>query len=316
VLAAREGVPLLAGTAAFSFKLIGGGDVKLLAAAAGTLGYPACVFFILCTLVSGGFIAYPKTGFIINGSQQQFLVRDSSIGGWSNGVWNQVFSGVIGAPPQSFSTTPYNPPPYTTLPSSPVTREKPFLQVDSAGSYSVFVPAVQRASVGTKWVAGTTPGSSIAIERFFVARPTDSVDSINTALASGKNLLLLPGVYALDQPIKVTRPDSVVLGLGFPTLVPQNGNAAMTVANAKGVDVSGVLFDEQDTGPGRGDHGQPRHDLLDHYRGEAQGQLVDEQVLRPAGAEFEVVARRRDRQPAAVLGQRSVRRIGANGLPV
>lgn len=48
---------LLAGTFAFSFKLIGGGDVKLLAAAAGTLGYPACVFFVLCTLLSGGFIA-------------------------------------------------------------------------------------------------------------------------------------------------------------------------------------------------------------------------------------------------------------------
>ena len=47
---------------------------------------------------SGGFIADTQTGFIINGSQQQFLVRDSSIGGWSNGVWNQVFSGVQGAP--------------------------------------------------------------------------------------------------------------------------------------------------------------------------------------------------------------------------
>src|SRR5579872_25143 len=50
-------VVLLAGTFAFSFKLIGGGDVKLLAAAAGTLGYPACVFFVLCTLLCGGFIA-------------------------------------------------------------------------------------------------------------------------------------------------------------------------------------------------------------------------------------------------------------------
>ncbi len=51
---------------------------------------------------SGGFIADSQTGFIINGSQQQLLVRNSSIGGWSNGVWNQVFSGVVGAPPQSF----------------------------------------------------------------------------------------------------------------------------------------------------------------------------------------------------------------------
>jgi hypothetical protein len=87
---------------------------------------------------SGGFIADSQTGFVINGSQQQFLVRDSSIGGWSNGVWNQVFSGVVGAPPQSFSTTPFDPPPYTTLATSPVTREKPFLYVDAAGRYRVF----------------------------------------------------------------------------------------------------------------------------------------------------------------------------------
>src|SRR5438045_5862147 len=46
---------------------------------------------------SGGFIADSQTGFVINGSQQQFLVRDRSIGGWSNGVWNQGFSGVLGA---------------------------------------------------------------------------------------------------------------------------------------------------------------------------------------------------------------------------
>src|SRR6476659_8160396 len=82
---------------------------------------------------SGGFIADSQTGFIINGSQQQFLVRDSSIGGWSNGVWNQVFSGVQGAPAQSFPN-----PPYTTLPTSPVTEEKPYLYVDSNGDYHMF----------------------------------------------------------------------------------------------------------------------------------------------------------------------------------
>src|SRR4051794_27531169 len=87
---------------------------------------------------SGGYISDSQTGFIINGSQQQFLVRNSSIGGWSNGVWNQVFSGVAGAPAQSFPN-----PPYTTLPTSPVTREKPFLYVDSAGGYKVFVPTLR-----------------------------------------------------------------------------------------------------------------------------------------------------------------------------
>jgi hypothetical protein len=192
---------------------------------------------------SGGFIADSQTGFVINGSQQQFLVRDSSIGGWSTGVWNQVFSGVQGAPPQSFSTTPFNPPPYTTLDTSPVTRERPFLDVDSAGNYNVFVPAVRHDSAGTTWSSGPTAGSSIPLDDFFLARPSDDVKDINNALARGLNLIFTPGVYHLDRTIDVKRPDTVVLGLGFATLVPENGVTAMSVADVKGVKIAGLLFD-------------------------------------------------------------------------
>jgi hypothetical protein len=192
---------------------------------------------------SGGFIADSQTGFIINGSQQQFLVRDSSIGGWSNGVWNQVFSGVVGAPPQSFATTPYNPPPYTTLDSSPLTRERPFLYVDSSQDYNVFVPALRRNSSGTTWASGPAAGSSIPIGEFFIAKPTDPAKAINNALARGQNLIFTPVVYHLDRTIDVKRPDTVVLGLGFPTLVPDNGVKAMTVADVKGVKLAGLLFD-------------------------------------------------------------------------
>jgi hypothetical protein len=192
---------------------------------------------------SGGFIADSHTGFVINGSQQQFLVRDSSIGGWSNGVWNQVFSGVEGAPPQSFSSTPFNPPPYTTLGTSPVTRERPFLYVDSSGNFNVFVPAVRHDSSGTTWSSGPSAGSSIPMDKFFVASPTDDVKDINSALASGRNLILTPGVYHLDRTIDVKRPDTVVLGLGFATLVPEKGVTAMSVADVKGVKLAGLLFD-------------------------------------------------------------------------
>jgi hypothetical protein len=60
------------------------------------------------SFASGGFIADTQTtgATIINGAQQQFLVRDSSISGWTNAVWNQVFSGVLGAPAQSFPNPP------------------------------------------------------------------------------------------------------------------------------------------------------------------------------------------------------------------
>ena len=173
------------------------------------------------SFASGGFIANSEFdgSTVINGSQQQWLVRNSKLDGWTNGVWNQVFSGVVGAPAQSFPN-----PTYTTLATSPVTREAPYLYVDSNGNYNVFVPSVQRNSVGTTWAGGATPGSSISIKRFFIAQPTDSVATINDALGSGMNLILTPGIYNLNQSIKVTRPDTVVLGLGFPTLIPENGN--------------------------------------------------------------------------------------------
>jgi hypothetical protein len=204
-------------------------------------------FMDYCTagpqFASGGFMSDSQTGSITNGSQQQFLVRDSRITSWSNGVWNQVFSGVLGAPPQSFGATPFNPPPYTTLPSSPVTREKPFLYVDSAGHYNAFVPATRMDSSGTTWAGGPTAGKSIPMEDFFIAKPDDSVKDINVALATGKNLILTPGIYHLDRTIKVKRPDTVVLGLGFPTLVPDNGVVAMSVADVVGVKLAGLLFD-------------------------------------------------------------------------
>src|SRR5450830_1298468 len=83
---------------------------------------------------SGGYIADTKSGFIINGSQQQWLTHNSDIGGWSNGVWNAVFSGVVGAPTDEAFPNP----PYTTLDTTPVSREKPFLFVDGRGRYNVY----------------------------------------------------------------------------------------------------------------------------------------------------------------------------------
>ncbi|HLZ80606.1 MAG TPA: glycosyl hydrolase family 28-related protein, partial [Ktedonobacteraceae bacterium] len=194
---------------------------------------------------SGGFIADSEFdgSTVVNGSQQQWLVRNSKLDGWTNGVWNQVFSGVVGAPAQCFPAQSSCGGPYTTLATSPVTREAPYLYVDSGGHYSVFVPSAQRNSVGTTWSGGATPGSSIPIERFFIAQPTDSATTINDALSSGRDLILTPGIYHLNQSIKVTRPDTVVLGLGFPTLIPENGIVSMTVASAKGILISGMIFD-------------------------------------------------------------------------
>jgi hypothetical protein len=195
------------------------------------------------SFASGGFIADSRAGLVINGSQQQFLVRNSSVGTWTNGVWNQVFSGVAGAPAQCFPAQASCGGPYTTLATSPVTREAPYLYMDSGGSYNVFVPSVRANSSGTSWGGGPTAGSSIPIKNFYIARPTDNAQVINNALARGQNLIFTPGIYHLDKTLKVKRANTVVLGLGFPTLVPDNGDVAMSVADVPGVMLAGLMID-------------------------------------------------------------------------
>lgn len=186
---------------------------------------------------SGGYIADSRIdGSVGNYSQQQWYTRDSAIGGFSNGVWNQVFSGVQGAPAQSFPN-----PPYTTLDTTPVSREKPFLYLDGA-DYKVFVPALRTNARGVSW-DGALQGESRPLNHFYVVKPGATAATVNTALAQGLDLLFTPGVYHLDRPIEITRPDTVVLGLGLATLVPDNGVTAVKVADVDGVRLAGLLVD-------------------------------------------------------------------------
>ena len=195
---------------------------------------------------SGGFIADSSFsgGTVTNGSQQQFIVRNTNLDGWSNGVWNQVFSGDPGAPATNFTGgNPGNANPYTTLDTSPQTQEEPFLQTSSSGAFSVFVPSLQKNTSGPSWASGSTAGTALPISKFFIATPSTSIVAIDAALALGKDLILTPGVYNLKAPILVSRPDTVVLGVGFPTLVPQNGTAAIDALVPQGVKLSGLIVD-------------------------------------------------------------------------
>jgi hypothetical protein len=124
-----------------------------------------------------------------------------------------------------------------------VIREKPFLYIDSSGNYQVFVPALRTNSVGTSWASGSPAGTSIPLSKFYIAHPTDTATTLNTALAQGQYLLFTPGIYSLDGTINVSNANTVVLGLGLATLVPQNGVISMTVADVGGVTIAGLLFD-------------------------------------------------------------------------
>ncbi|WGP08352.1 discoidin domain-containing protein [Streptomyces sp. SH5] len=187
---------------------------------------------------SGGYIADSKIdGTVGPYSQQQWYTRDSSVGGWTNAVWNMTFSGVQGAPAASYPT-----PPYTTLDTTPISREKPFLYLDG-NDYKVFVPAKRVNARGVSWDGETQPGESIPLDRFYVVKQGATAATINAALAQGLNLLFTPGVYHIDRTIEVNRANTVVLGLGLATIIPDNGVTAMKVADVDGVKLAGFLID-------------------------------------------------------------------------
>ncbi|MFE5513402.1 discoidin domain-containing protein [Streptomyces sp. NPDC056529] len=187
---------------------------------------------------SGGYIADSKIdGQVGNYSQQQWYTRESSIGGWSNSVWNQTFSGVQGAPATSFPE-----PRYTTLDTTPISREKPYLYLDG-NEYKVFAPAKRVNARGTSWANGAPQGESVPLSQFYVVKPGATAATINQALAQGLHLLFTPGVYHVDQTINVNRANTIVLGLGLATIIPDNGVTAMKVADVDGVRLAGFLID-------------------------------------------------------------------------
>jgi hypothetical protein len=189
---------------------------------------------------SGGWMSDSLVdGNVDSGSQQQWISRNCDWKSWTGSNWNMVFVGVVRPPDGAWPQ-----PPYTTVARTPVVREKPFLLVNAAGEFSVRIPELRRDSVGITWRDGNTVGQTIPIAHFYIARPdADTADTINAQLAAGKDLILTPGIYDLAAPIRVTRPHTVVLGLGFATLRPVNGTAAITTADEDGIEIAGLLFD-------------------------------------------------------------------------
>ncbi|WP_190276679.1 carbohydrate-binding protein [Catenulispora acidiphila] len=188
---------------------------------------------------SGGFVGDSVvTGQVSSGSQQQYMSRNDQFGSWNGANWNMVFTGSTGVPGNSFPN-----PPDTSVATSPTISEKPYLYVDGSGGWNVFVPGNQANRSGTSWRTGSTPGSSLPISSFYIAHPGDSVATINAALAAGQNLLFTPGIYQVNGTINVTRPDTVVLGLGLATLVSNGGNTVLSTADVNGIRIAGLMVD-------------------------------------------------------------------------
>lgn len=53
--------------------------------------------------------------------------------------------------------------------------------------------------------------------------------------------MFTPGVYKLDDTLKVTKAGTIILGLGMPSLLPTTGRPVIAVGDVDGVTIAGLI---------------------------------------------------------------------------
>lgn len=199
-------------------------------------------------------------------SQQQWYTRNSYMKkgsqGLSKGGWNTAYQGVEFGSGVNMADHSDNWSDMAEAPdgaslwgnvsreeTTPIIREKPFIFLGDDGRYKVFKPALRENAVGTSWKDGNMGEGEVIdiLDNFYVAKPGDNAAKINEQLREGKHLIFTPGIYKVEKPIKVCKPNSIVLGMGYATLVPtaENNDCALKVTDVDGVTVAGLLFDTE-----------------------------------------------------------------------
>lgn len=224
---------------------------------------------------SGGYVADSKLLGTNSGtdSGQQFYMRNSEISG--NTLYctlNSFFQGVqssqlpttatdgwealskekngetIGYSNWSVAGTDNAQQVVTSINETPLVREKPFLYLDTdTNEYKVFVPDWQRRTSGTTWSdTDMGAGKSLSLDEFYIAtEENDGADlsNVQAALNDGRNVFFTPGIYHATTALEVTTHDQIVLGTGFATIICDNSDTAIRVADENGIIIAGLLLD-------------------------------------------------------------------------
>jgi hypothetical protein len=188
---------------------------------------------------SGGFAADLQVDDEVNVcSQQQFFLRNTEMTNFVGYAWNYVHVGNTNTPPAHCSNQGgfAN----TIIESTPTMAEKPYLVLGKNGKYTLMKPYLETKKIGS--TKNWENAEAIDFSKVFVAHETDSAATINAKLAEGLNVVFQPGNYNLTDTIKVTKANTVLLGVGLATLISTTGKPCITVAPVDGVRVAGFLL--------------------------------------------------------------------------
>lgn len=229
---------------------------------------------------SGGFIADSRIdGTVLAGSQQQWFTRNTDLTKWDGGSWNIFFMGTTHTPKDEWPEKPYTSLPEVPLirekpfimrGSTGYVLRKPALKFDSKGTDWTIeeAPPIMIIDKTTKFDSQTTdtlktnsvqsdskstdaPDANsepaymdYPLAAFLIVKPGDDKPSvINAALSKGQHVLFTPGIYEMNESLKVTQPGTIIMGVGMATLRSGNGNAVIEVADVDGVTIAGLIID-------------------------------------------------------------------------
>jgi len=249
--------------------------------------------------------AYASGGHLANcvidnhthfGGQQQYLSRNVHFGnGSSGGAWGMVYVGCPGAPPPSPGDD--SSAASTVVESPPVRIEKPYVALREDGTkFQLRVPRPTIDDTSRPHTSGELEESR-DFSRVRVAKASEPLSRIQEALDEGKDVVLSPGIYYLEETLEIKRSNQVLLGLGLATLAAPIGRPCIRVApRTPGVRVAGVMLEapavdptsRPSTGEGSGSSNPNHWSLLEWG---AEGVVNDFGDASNPGSMFDVFCR-------------------------
>lgn len=130
---------------------------------------------------------------------------------------------------------------HTVSPDTPTIAEKPYIAVEQtdATKFNLVVPGME---FNLNTFSYHQNEKVIDFANVFVANESNSAEEINAKLDAGNHLVLQPGQYNLSSSIVVKNANTVILGIGYASLITLTDKPCIVVNNVDGVRIAGILF--------------------------------------------------------------------------